>query len=231
MAACGTIHDSLTLSPVSARHHCCFVGHTRQRCSSPQRKHSLTRDVRLHLQKLEHELSENINTSVWEEKKQIQLKHEVATLRGQCAPHKPTHSNEFKCIKYAYSAVSISGTRGQPDTTYSNGVNSRPPDIVSLTTSKDMDLDATRTKIASNPLCDDTDYKSALDLMNQQIEQTDRLYEAKILEFTRKLQGYKRGLHANNLGITLPSAPVSASNIKRKNQSCHVCHVRQIWSA
>jgi len=117
-------------------------------------------------------------------------------------------------IEYAYSAVSISGTGGQPDTTYSDGANSRPPDIVSLTTSEDMDFDATRTKIASNPLRDDNDYKSALDLMEQQIEQTNQLHEAKILEFTRKLQGYEKGLHANNLGITLPSAPVSASNMK-----------------
>jgi len=45
MTACGTIHDSLSLSLVSARHHCRFVGHTRQRCGSPRRKHSLTRDV------------------------------------------------------------------------------------------------------------------------------------------------------------------------------------------
>jgi hypothetical protein len=77
-----------------------------------------------------------------------------------------------------------------------------------------MGLDATRTKIASNPLRDDTYYKSTLDLMKQQIEQTNRLHDAKILEFTRKLQGYETGLKANNLRITLPSAPVSASNMK-----------------
>jgi len=35
MTACGTIHYSLTLSLVSERHQCCFVGHTRQRCCSP----------------------------------------------------------------------------------------------------------------------------------------------------------------------------------------------------
>jgi hypothetical protein len=167
MTACSTIHDSLTLSPVSARHHCRFVGHTRQRCCSPRRKNSLTRDVQLHLQELERELSKSIHTSVWEEKKQIQLRHEIIALREQCEPNETKTSSQFTRIEYAYSAVSISGTGGQPDTTY-NDANSRPPDIVSLTTSENMDLDAAHTKIASNLLHEENVYKSALDLMNQQ---------------------------------------------------------------
>jgi len=139
MTACSTIHDSLTLSPVSERH----------------------------LQELERELSKSIHTSVWEEKKQIQLRHEIIALREQCEPNETKTSSQFTRIEYAYSAVSISGTGGQPDTTY-NDANSRPPDIVSLTTSENMDLDAAHTKIASNLLHEENVYKSALDLMNQQ---------------------------------------------------------------
>jgi hypothetical protein len=77
-----------------------------------------------------------------------------------------------------------------------------------------MDLDAARTKTASNLIREENAYKSALDLMKQQIEQTNRLHESKILEFTRKLQEYKKGMTENNFGIALTSAPVSNANMK-----------------
>jgi hypothetical protein len=77
-----------------------------------------------------------------------------------------------------------------------------------------MDLDAACTKIASNLLREENDYKFALDLMKQQIEQTNRLHESKILEFTRKFQPYEKGITQTNFGIALISAPVSNSNMK-----------------
>jgi hypothetical protein len=77
-----------------------------------------------------------------------------------------------------------------------------------------MDLDAACTKIASNLLREENDYKFALDLMKQQIEQTNRLHESKILEFRRKFQAYEKGITQTNFGIVLISAPVSNSNMK-----------------
>jgi hypothetical protein len=75
-------HDDLFLKNASECHHCQSIGHTRCQCKSKSPTQLRRNSTSEQLAMLEQELSECINTCVWEEKKQIQLEDEIAYLKN-----------------------------------------------------------------------------------------------------------------------------------------------------